>query len=662
MVVILSSLLIFLTSLYSAILFHTLVEFFSVSIALGIFVVTWFSRKHTRNLFLMLLGIGYFFVGIFDLIHLLTYENLNLINLPENISMNVWMLSRYIEAASFVVAVLLFRKIKNNISSKIKNKSYLIFSIYLWVFVILSILLYGVYYFNINIPYIYINYLIIFAFLFSLILLPRKKLTIDKEMIDLIVLSLVMKIVSLIILTIDIDNGVFHSSLSLLARFVSSVLLYKVFLVTAIISPYEFLFSDLKKSEARYKSLVEFSPDAILVHSQGRILYANGPSKKLFRVSSKESMVGSMIYDFFHPKYKDTIKSRINSMYSEGKKRVPEIEMEIVQADGKMIPVESKSEKINYEGKTAIESIIHDISRRKKAQRKIQKLARFTEENPHPVISASKDGKIKYLNIPARRMFRRFGAGASDFLPEDLMRVVAKMNAEDMRRFELEMVAPSANIFHITLYANKKNKEVHLYATDMTKRRKAEKKLLKTQARLRRQAEKQLLESHKYLGTMNRKISMLLELKSHSSGSLEKQDVLNYIVGAIFKLTSAEAAFLYRQTGKNHFSLISSVSLSERDYDDISIINTSEAKFLKKIINEKTRVSGGVDIIDPGCFRTVSHIRYLVSLPVMIDGELKGFILLLFSDREGMDKDDLKFLDVFAMHTGEAIKSIKAFE
>jgi PAS domain S-box-containing protein len=206
-----------------------------------------------------------------------------------------------------------------------------------------------------------------------------------------------MKIVSLIILTIDIDNGVFHSSLSLLARFVSSVLLYKVFLVTAIISPYEFLFSDLKKSEARYKSLVEFSPDAILVHSQGRILYANGPSKKLFRVSSKESMVGSMIYDFFHPKYKDTIKSRINSMYSEGKKRVPEIEMEIVQADGKMIPVESKSEKINYEGKTAIESIIHDISRRKKAQRKIQKLARFTEENPHPVISASKDGKIKYL-------------------------------------------------------------------------------------------------------------------------------------------------------------------------------------------------------------------------------------------------------------------------
>jgi GGDEF domain-containing protein len=59
----------FLTSLYSYILFHSLAEIFSIAIGCSIFTLAWNSRRRLDNDYLLFLGIAYLFVSGLDLIH-----------------------------------------------------------------------------------------------------------------------------------------------------------------------------------------------------------------------------------------------------------------------------------------------------------------------------------------------------------------------------------------------------------------------------------------------------------------------------------------------------------------------------------------------------------------------------------------------------------------
>ena len=65
-----------ISSFYNYLLFHSLVELFSILVAFGIFVLAWQSRRLAENSYLMLLGITYLFVGGFDLIHTLSYKGM----------------------------------------------------------------------------------------------------------------------------------------------------------------------------------------------------------------------------------------------------------------------------------------------------------------------------------------------------------------------------------------------------------------------------------------------------------------------------------------------------------------------------------------------------------------------------------------------------------
>lgn len=55
-------------------LFHSLIELFSIIVAFIIFVIALYSRERTQNYFLIFMGIAYGFIGGFDLIHTLAYK------------------------------------------------------------------------------------------------------------------------------------------------------------------------------------------------------------------------------------------------------------------------------------------------------------------------------------------------------------------------------------------------------------------------------------------------------------------------------------------------------------------------------------------------------------------------------------------------------------
>jgi hypothetical protein len=65
---------------YNYLLFHTLVELFSIIVAFAVFTVTWNSRKMLDSNYLYFQGITYLFVGALDLMHTITFKGMNIMD------------------------------------------------------------------------------------------------------------------------------------------------------------------------------------------------------------------------------------------------------------------------------------------------------------------------------------------------------------------------------------------------------------------------------------------------------------------------------------------------------------------------------------------------------------------------------------------------------
>lgn len=91
---------------YSYLLFHVLVEIFSVAIAWGIFMIAWNTRRITSNHYLLCLGIASLFVGSIDLMHTLAYKGMQVFPWDDpNPATQLWIAARGMQAASFFVAL-----------------------------------------------------------------------------------------------------------------------------------------------------------------------------------------------------------------------------------------------------------------------------------------------------------------------------------------------------------------------------------------------------------------------------------------------------------------------------------------------------------------------------------------------------------------------------
>jgi PAS domain S-box-containing protein len=119
----------------------------------------------------------------------------------------------------------------------------------------------------------------------------------------------------------------------------------------------------LKESEERYRVLVEFSPNSICVHRDGKLLYVNPAGVRLFGAKNLDELVGRSVLDFIHPDSLPIVTERIRRVGAG--KTAPLIEEKFVTLDGEVRDVEVTSIPIIYERAPAAQVIIRDITERK---------------------------------------------------------------------------------------------------------------------------------------------------------------------------------------------------------------------------------------------------------------------------------------------------------
>ncbi|MCR3922422.1 MAG: PAS domain S-box protein [Firmicutes bacterium] len=123
----------------------------------------------------------------------------------------------------------------------------------------------------------------------------------------------------------------------------------------------------LRQSEECYRRLVELSPDAIFVHSERKIVFANSACAKLLRAVSEHWLIGRKIDEIIHPDYLDAINQRIE-LLTHGQMPQPYLEQIIRCYDGTEQEFEATSSYLFYNGQPSIQVIYRDITRKNRLQ------------------------------------------------------------------------------------------------------------------------------------------------------------------------------------------------------------------------------------------------------------------------------------------------------
>jgi PAS domain S-box-containing protein len=123
----------------------------------------------------------------------------------------------------------------------------------------------------------------------------------------------------------------------------------------------------LRESEERYRKLVEQSPDAIIVHTNGRVAYANLACTRLLGAQSPKELAGQPILNFVHPDFRHIVLERIRVM-TEKTEPVEILEEKFLRLDGTVVDVEVAAIPIIFENESSVQVTFREITSRKRAE------------------------------------------------------------------------------------------------------------------------------------------------------------------------------------------------------------------------------------------------------------------------------------------------------
>jgi PAS domain S-box-containing protein len=143
----------------------------------------------------------------------------------------------------------------------------------------------------------------------------------------------------------------------------------------------------LRASEARYRALVESSPDGIGIHQDGRIVFINPAGARLLGAQNPDELVGKPIEDIIHPDYREVVRERIQRSLATGQPAPPLME-KFIRLDGTVIDVEVTAVPIMWEGRPAMQVVFRDITERKRMEEELK----ASEERYRDLFENANDG------------------------------------------------------------------------------------------------------------------------------------------------------------------------------------------------------------------------------------------------------------------------------
>ena len=251
----------YVSSLHNYLLFHSLVEIFSIVVAFSLFMIIWNSRRILQNNYLIFIGIAYLFVGFLDLLHTLSYKGMSIFRDYDYYANQLWIAARGMESLS-LLAGFWFLDHRRRLKPELILIGYgivtalLVASIFAWkIFPICFVENVGL------TPFKKISeYVICGVLALCLALMRRERGRFEPPVYRTLIWGLVLTIGSELAFTFYVSNYGFSNLVGHYFKLFSFVCIYKAIVETAIRSPYSLIFRELKAKKRELENLASIDP------------------------------------------------------------------------------------------------------------------------------------------------------------------------------------------------------------------------------------------------------------------------------------------------------------------------------------------------------------------------------------------------------------------
>lgn len=409
------AIVLYLLSLHSYLLFHTIAEGFSIVVAFGMFAVAWHTRKYSKDVFLLFLGVAYVIVAGIDFLHTLAYRGMGIFETPgANPATQLWVAARYIQSISLLIAPFFLKR---------RLKPGRLVGIYLFAAVLAVASIFRWHLFPVCFlensgltPFKVVSELIIMCILTGAFLILRhKRHLIDTNAYHLLSASVVVTIFSEASFTLYNDPFGIANFAGHLLKIIGFFLTYKAIIVGTLEKPYGSLFGNLHLANERLRASEEHFRNSFELSGVGKA-EADPVTGRFLRVNRRfteitgydeEEMLNMSYADITHPDDREKDERKITPV-ATGEKDSWNTEKRYVRKNGTVIWVAVYGTVIRDDEGTALYSMadIADITERKKAEERLRFHAGVLRQVEDMVIVIDTDEIITYMN---RRAGEEYG-------------------------------------------------------------------------------------------------------------------------------------------------------------------------------------------------------------------------------------------------------------
>jgi len=397
----------YLTSLYSYLLFHTLAEGFSIVIAVSLFMIAWNTRQLTSNNYVLFLSIAFLFAGLIDFVHTMAYKGMGIFTgYDANLPTQLWIAARYLQSLSLLAAPWF-------IDRKLNIRAILVFYLFITTLLLAAVFSGTLF------PACFVEgqgltpfkivseYIISFILIASLALLLQHRDKFDPHILRLIVWSILFTIVSELAFTFYVSVYGLSNLIGHYFKILAFYLIYRAIIVTGLKNPYRLVFHDLEQNRQEIQTILDTSPVMIFYKDrENRFIRVNKAFAEAMKLA-KEGIEGKTAPEVFPNEAKTYLKDD-KEVIASGKPRTGIIE-----------PIDSASgtrwlhtDKIPYRDVDGniigIIGFAVDITDRKQAEEDLQenesRMRAITDSAQDAILMMDPKGRISYWNPAAERI------------------------------------------------------------------------------------------------------------------------------------------------------------------------------------------------------------------------------------------------------------------
>lgn len=137
---------------------------------------------------------------------------------------------------------------------------------------------------------------------------------------------------------------------------------------------------ELIESEKKYRRLIEFFPDPVLVFKDEKIVFMNSNVKEIIGTDSLSYIAEKSIFNFIHPDFHEIILQRRKLISENHSVNLPVLEAKLIKPDQSVIDIEITSAAFNENESSSIISVIRDITARKEMEMELKRSNQQLEE------------------------------------------------------------------------------------------------------------------------------------------------------------------------------------------------------------------------------------------------------------------------------------------